>query len=134
MNSSADIQDELSSVSKVGIGSVVASSDHLKLSAQKLENRRGTIYQGELTAIPVGTMADRGKVWVDEVRKRQVTQADDQLALPFDKDSAELELRVVNELDNDSGHIVHVGGGDTRIIAGQFKITRCLMSESSRQV
>lgn len=121
VNSSADIQDELSSVSKVSIGSVVVSSDHLKLSAQKLENRRGTIYQGELTAIPVGTMADRGKVWVDEVRKRQVAQTDDQFALPFDKGSAELELRVVNELDNDSGHIVHAGGGDTRIIAGQFK-------------
>ncbi len=121
VNSSADIQDELSSVSKVSIGSVVASSDHLKLSAQKLENRRGTIYRGELTAIPVGTMADRGKVWVDEVRKRQVAQADERLARPFDKDSAELELHVANELDNDSGHIVHAGGGDTRIITGQFK-------------
>ncbi|BBO59910.1 hemagglutinin repeat-containing protein [Mycoavidus sp. B2-EB] len=108
-------------VSKTNIGSMIASSGSLTLNAQKLENRLSTIYQGELTAIPVGTMADRGKAWIDEVKKQQTAQVGEQLTLLFDRDPAKLELRVVNELENDSGHIVHVGGGNTRIIAGQLK-------------
>ncbi|BBE09137.1 Probable hemagglutinin-related protein [Mycoavidus cysteinexigens] len=119
----SDSQDERSKVSQVGASSVIASSGHLTLRAQTLENRLSTIYRGDLTAIPAGTMADRGKAWIDEVKKCQApaAQVSDQLALTFDKTPAKLELRAVNELTNDGGHIVHAGGGDTRIIAGQLK-------------